>query len=209
MSFVGPEICGDLNYFSFLITQYVNTFLPCKILKHYLIRYDCIQLQAIKNELTSRLNRWWVIFLTEPELWKQEARGGGSPSRPSRRTGICLSSCSAGPGLCFRPCTCKTAAAPAGRVRETGRKKACGPEGFAILLLKGYCPSRRPKPCPTATRSCKGNCVKEWSSWAQSHPKTGKRGVSTAATGKVHIPLALSPGPSIPSSWAHCQAPRV
>lgn len=45
----GTEICGDLNYFSFLITQYVNIFLPCKILKHYLISYDCIQLQAIKN----------------------------------------------------------------------------------------------------------------------------------------------------------------
>lgn len=46
----GTEICGDLNYFSFLITQYVNIFLPCKILKHYLISYDCIQLQAIKNQ---------------------------------------------------------------------------------------------------------------------------------------------------------------
>lgn len=45
----GTEICGDLNYFSFLITQYVNIFLPYKILKHYLISYDCIQLQAIKN----------------------------------------------------------------------------------------------------------------------------------------------------------------
>lgn len=62
----GPEICGDLNYFSFLITQYVNTFPPCKILKHYLISYDCIQLQAIKKT-NSRLNRWGVIFLMEQE----------------------------------------------------------------------------------------------------------------------------------------------
>lgn len=47
------EIRGDLNYFSFLITQYVNTSPPCEILKHYLISYDCIQLQAIKKKLTA------------------------------------------------------------------------------------------------------------------------------------------------------------
>lgn len=48
----GLGICGDLNYFSFLITQYVNILPPCKILKHYLISYDCIQLQAILKNLT-------------------------------------------------------------------------------------------------------------------------------------------------------------
>lgn len=59
----GSEICRDLNYFSFLITQYVNTFPPCKILKRYLISYDCIQLQAIKN--SQSLKQMGGTFLTE------------------------------------------------------------------------------------------------------------------------------------------------
>ena len=91
VSFVGPEICGDLNYFSFLITQYVNTFLPCKILKHYLIRYDCIQLQAIKKKLTSRLNRWGLFFSRNKNSGSKRFRAGAAPPGPhAGQISVCL-----------------------------------------------------------------------------------------------------------------------
>ena len=85
---VGPEICGDLNYFSFLITQYVNTFPPCKILKHYLISYDCIQLQAIKKKLNSCLSRWGLLFSWSKNPGSRQCRQEQPHQAPRQAPGV-------------------------------------------------------------------------------------------------------------------------
>lgn len=186
----GPEICGDLNYFSFLIAQYVNTFPPCKILKHYLISYDCIQLQAIKKT-NSRLNRWGLFFSGNKKKSRSRQYRAGvdlwnplkdSIKDPGTFCPLPLPSLAWGFPP-FHPSSCKAPLLYLA-VYKAGRKNVKGPKDFAILLMKRCCPQElrplvhRSELCHTVTPSCKGNWVRECFSWAHRHSKQNQGSIS-------------------------------
>ena len=144
---VGPEICGDLNYFSFLITQYVNTFPPCKILKHYLISYDCIQLQAIKKKLNSCLSRWGLLFSRSKNPGSRQCRRE-QPHQAPRQDGIRLSSCSTSADRWLPSLNPWGSQSPSRQSPWNRQDEGTRARGLCHLLLKRCYSSQKPELCP-------------------------------------------------------------
>lgn len=186
---MGPEICGDLNYFSFLITQYVNTFPPCKILKHYLISYDCIQLQAIKKKLNSCLSRWGLLFSWSKNPGSRQYRWEQHHQAP-RQDGIRLSSCSTSisvPEPMRWPTPKQTESLKQAGRRHKGQRALPFTAEEVLFLSEA-------RIVPYAMRSHKGNQVRECSSRAQSPAPVGEARSAQRSQSDGCLLWPLSPG---------------